>query len=181
LTAGPICWTSATPSSPRRGTRIFPPSASGAELVSNLFEEQDPHVTLFDRMARTITEVATDRCEEAMLAFVLDVLRESGDLPELAHCVQCGLELPRGPIFFSPSAGGVICKPCEHMTADRLPIDPLLLGIIQNFLRLPKENGTPVRLPRLTRAQTDPLNAMFVRHVEHVLGKPLRLREYVLG
>jgi hypothetical protein len=39
----------------------------------------------------------------------------------------------------------------------------------------------PQRLPRLTRHQTDPINRLLADHVEHTLGKRLRLSRYVLG
>jgi hypothetical protein len=32
----------------------------------------------------------------------------------------------------------------------------------------------------LTRHQTDPINRVFVEHVEHTLGRRLRMREYVV-
>src|SRR5947209_1454872 len=54
-----------------------------AELVSLLFEEHDPHPDMFDRLEATLAELGTPRTEEAFLAFELDLLRESGYLPEM--------------------------------------------------------------------------------------------------
>jgi hypothetical protein len=54
-------------------------------------------------------------------------------------------------------------------------------------LRLPREGGNgsasaspPQRLPRLTRYQTDPINRLFAAHVQHTLGRRLRMAQYVL-
>src|SRR5215213_10414325 len=54
-----------------------------AELLALLFQEHDPHPALFDRTIAMLPELATPRAEEAFLNFQLDLLRESGYLPEL--------------------------------------------------------------------------------------------------
>jgi len=151
-----------------------------AELASMLFEEHDAHPVLFDRLMATLPELATDRREETFLAFELDLLRESGYLPELNQCVECGQPMGKGPVFFSPRSGGIICSLCESAVSDRFQIDIRLLAMIQTLIRLPRINGVAQRLPRLTRHQTDPINRMLSMHIEHTLGRGLRLREYIL-
>ena len=154
-----------------------------AELVSLLFEEHDPHPELFDRFEATLAELGTARTEEAFLAFELDLVRESGYLPEMGCCVNCGAELGTGLAYlayFSPSRGGMLCRNCEGVLPDRLALDARLLGVMQGILRLPKANGAIQRLPRLTRHQTDPINRVFAEHMEQTLGKRLRMRQYVV-
>ncbi|HEV2296652.1 MAG TPA: DNA repair protein RecO [Tepidisphaeraceae bacterium] len=153
-----------------------------AELVAMLIEEHDPHPDLFDRLEHTIKELATGRAEEAFLAFELDLLREAGYLAELVHCVSCGRDAAGSEAtFFSPGGGGVVCRHCESAVHDRMHIDLRLVRLVQGIMKLPRTNGTAQRLPRLTRHQTDPLNRMFAEHVEHTLGRRLRLPRYVLG
>ena len=152
-----------------------------AELVGLLIEEHDPHPTLFDRLEQSLGEFATGRVEEAFLAFQLDLLRETGYLAELSACVSCGLAIGESELcYFSPARGGVICRNCEAAIPDRLSLDLRLLRLLQGVLRLPRANGAPQRLPRLTRHQTDPINRLFAQHVEHTLGRGLRLPRYVL-
>ena len=165
----------------RRDLRAMYLAQYAAELVTFLIEEHDPHVELFDRLEQTLVELATARREEAFLAFELDLLRETGYLAELSACVSCGATpTEREPIYFSPSRGGIICRNCEGVVPDRMSIDQRLLRMAQSILRLPRTNGQAQRLPRLTRHQTDPLNRMLSQHVEHTLGRRLRLPEYVL-
>ena len=154
-----------------------------AELIGTLIEEHDPHPNLFDLFQQTLAELATPRVEEAFVAFELDLLRETGYLPELGVCVQCGLlTSDRGDrVFFTPARGGVVCRNCEMTTPDRIEADPRLVRMAQTILSLPRSNGSPQRLPLLTRHQTDPLNRLLAEHVEHTLSKRLRLRGYVLG
>ena len=150
-----------------------------AELVSSLLEEHDPHIDLFDRFQQTLLQLGTAAMEESFLAFELDTLREAGYLPELAACVSCGSVLDdRLANFFSASRGGMTCPTCT--TSDRVPLDARLLRLMQGIIRLPRTNGSPQRLPRLTRHQTDPLNAILARHIQHTLNRRLRLPQYLL-
>jgi DNA repair protein RecO (recombination protein O) len=164
----------------RRSLRGMYLSQYAAELIALMFEEHDPHPNLFDRLQLTLPELATDRKEEAFLAFELDLLRESGYLPELGQCVSCGREIGRETVYFSPGNSGVVCRTCEGSVRDRQPVDARLIAMMQNLLRLPRINGAAQRLPRLTRHQTDPINRLLASHVEHTLQRPLRLRRYVL-
>jgi DNA repair protein RecO (recombination protein O) len=152
------------------------------ELFANLFEEHDPQPALFDRFQSALSDFGTPRQEETFLALLLDLLRESGYLPELWTCVQCGgANLDRDAAFMSASRGGIVCRNCEGATPDRVPFDVRLLRLSQSILRLPRTNGSAQRLPRLTRHQTDPLNRILIDHVEQSLSKRLRLPKYVLA
>jgi DNA repair protein RecO (recombination protein O) len=151
-----------------------------AELCSLLIEEHDPHPAIFDLLEQTLQDLQSPRIEESFLVFQLDLLRETGYLPELNACVSCGGELDmavRGETaYFSPARGGLICRNCQHAIPDRLSLDPRLLRLTQSILRL----SQPARLPRLTRHQTDPLNRILSLHIQHTLGRRLRLAPYVL-
>ena len=172
----------------RRSLRAMYLAQYAAELIALLFQEHDAHPALFDRLAQTLPELATPRAEEGFLAFQLDLLRESGYLPELGHCGECGL--PAGEsehAYFSPNRGGVVCRNCEGAVPDRMAVDSRLLRLIQGVLRLPRGAGgngsavtMPQRLPRLTRHQTDPINRLLSGHIEHTLGRRLRMSQYVL-
>ena len=152
-----------------------------AELTGLLFEEHDPHPELFDRLEATLAELGGARAEESFLAFELDVLRDSGYLPELNACVNCGsMTAPRDTGYFSAARGGIACRNCEAGIPDRIPFDSRLLGILQTILKLPKSNGAVQRLPRLTRHQTNPINRILAQHMQHTLGKKLRMPGYVI-
>jgi DNA repair protein RecO (recombination protein O) len=165
----------------RKNLRALYLAQYAAELVGLLFEEHDPHPSLFDRLQQTVSELGTDCREEAFLAFQLDLLRESGYLPELSVCISCGRDTGRDTLYFSPGNGGVVCRNCEGNVRDRVSVDARLIAMMQNLLRLPRVNGQAQRLPRLTRHQTDPINRLLMLHIEHTLQRPLRLRGYVLG
>lgn len=173
----------------RRSLRAMYLGQYAAELIARLFQEHDAHPALFDRLLQTVPELPTPRAEEAFLAFQLDLLRESGYLPELGRCGECNLPAGEGETaWFSPHRGGVVCRNCEGAVPDRMPLDSRLLRLIQGVLRLPRANGgngssasMPQRLPRLTRHQTDPINRLLAGHVERTLGRRLRMSQYVLN
>jgi recombinational DNA repair protein (RecF pathway) len=103
-------------------------------------------------------------------------------LPELSVCVSCGGAIyEREPAYFSASRSGIICRNCEAGIPDRVGVDLRLLRLLQGVMRLPRANGSPQRLPKLTRHQTDPLNRLLSDHVEHTLGRRMRLTRYVIG
>jgi DNA repair protein RecO (recombination protein O) len=168
----------------RRDLRSMYLALYAAELVNLLIEEHDPHVELFDRLEQTLSELASPRVEEAFLTFQMDLLREAGYVPELSGCVECGARDFAGDdrVFFSPNRGGVVCRNCEGASPDRIEIDPRLLRIVAAIVSLPRQtNGAVQRLPRLTRHQTDPINHLLADHVEHTLGRRLRMPRWVVA
>src|SRR5688500_12530514 len=136
----------------RRDLRAFYLALYAGELVDRLLEAHDPHPELFDRLEATIPELSTPRREQAFLAFELDLLRETGYLADLSACIACGHPPDAAPIsYFSARAGGAVCRECESAHPDRLALDSRLLRMVQGILNLPDADGTPRRLPHLTR------------------------------
>lgn len=166
----------------RRSLRAIHLGLYAAELITVLFQEHDPHTRLFDRLVNLLQDLSTPRVEEAFLAFELDLLREAGYLANLSACTNCGGRIgDRDAVFFSPARGGIVCRNCESVIHDRIAFDVRLLRLMQSLVSLPRANGAPQRLPRLTRHQTDPINHVLAMQIEHTLGKRLRLSPYVLG
>jgi DNA repair protein RecO (recombination protein O) len=164
----------------RRSLRGLYLAQYAAELVSLLIEERDPHQDLFDHLQQCITALSTPTLEQSFLNFEIELLRESGYLPDLSHCTSCGSRsLTNGSrISFSPDRGGVLCQSCEMQIPHRLSLDARLLGILRQFITT---NGSPRRLPILTRHQTDPLNKLLAEYIEHTLGRRLRLPKYIVS
>ncbi len=152
-----------------------------SEMVSNLLPEQEPHEDLFLRFEHTLTALGGERAEVSFLSFQLDLLHQTGHLADLNTCVECHSPAEdAAAAYFSPSRGGLLCRHCQGVEPDRIRFDPRLLRLTQQLLELPRYNGTPQRLPQLTRYQTDPLNYIFSEQITQTLGKRLRMQEYVL-
>lgn len=153
------------------------------ELVDKLLEPHDPHPDLFDHLEVALGELGTDRREQAFLAFELELLRETGYLPEFFACTSCGRQSNgMAPGYFSAKLGGAVCRDCESSQPDRLSIEPRLARIVQTYLRgATGDDAVAPPLPQLTRQQTDPINHILLAHIQHTLGRPLALGRWVAG
>jgi DNA repair protein RecO (recombination protein O) len=153
-----------------------------AELLSMLLQDNDPHPQLYQRFEKSLIDLGNEKKEETFLAFQLDLLHQTGLLADIDTCTDCGFAIGNArSAYFSPSRGGSICENCQGTVHDRIRLDPRLLRLTQQLLKLPRSNGTPQRLPRLTRHQTDPLNQLFAEQVAHTLGRRLRMPAYVIA
>ncbi|MCC6239257.1 MAG: DNA repair protein RecO [Phycisphaerales bacterium] len=165
----------------RRNLRAVYLGQYAAELLSLLLENFDPHPALFDRLEQMLPALATSQREEVFLAFELELLRQTGHLPQLGDCANCARPInSSATAYFSPSTGGAICRDCEMIIHDRLAIDARLLRLLITLLRLPHHGSMTQRLPRLTRHQTDPLNGLLAQYLQFTLGRGLRLMRYVI-
>jgi DNA repair protein RecO (recombination protein O) len=168
----------------RRNLRAMYLGLYAAELVGLLFQEHDAHPALFDQLENCLSELGTARVEETFLAFELDAFREAGFSPELDACGSCGQAVearsPAEMVYFSAAQGTVLCRNCCGAFPDHFAVDPRLLNLLRGLTKLPRVNGAAQRLPRLTRHQTDPLNRIFADHLEHTLGRRMRMRKYIL-
>lgn len=152
-----------------------------AELTGLLLHENDPHPRLFTLLPWLLDQLPSDRLEESFVAFEMELLRQVGFMPEVSQCVVCGQPAAtEGRIVFSPGTGGVVCARCTVPPGPRLITEARILRIIQTILRLPHIDGIPQRLPRLTRAQTNPVNRLLADYIRHLLGHDLRVAGYVL-
>lgn len=151
-----------------------------AELCGLMLHENDPHPELFDLLQWVLDELSTDRCEESFVAFQLELLRQTGFLPELNGCVNCGRVIAAGRVVFSPQQGGVVCGECPPPEGPRIGADVRLIRILQTILKLPRAGGVPQRLPRLARIQTDPVNRLLAQYLQYTLGHDLRVASYVV-
>ena len=166
----------------RRSLRSLYLAQYAAEITGLIVQEHDPHPALFDRMENLLQELATPRLEESALAFQLDLLKETGYMPELSRCVNCGAPFQdREAWHTSALRGGIVCAGCESLVHDRAGIDPRLLSMLIMMMRLPRQNGAAQRLPRLVRVQTDPLNRFLAAHIQFNLGRKLHLARHVLN
>lgn len=150
------------------------------EQAGLLLHENDPQPNLFDLVVWVIDEVATARREEAFVAFQLHLLQQTGFMPELGACVSCGRPIGSGRVLFSPAEGGIVCESCPAPAGARVFADARLIRMLHTVSKLPLTGGIPQRLPKLTRLQTNPANRLLAGYMRYVLGRDLRVAEYVL-
>jgi len=164
----------------RRQLRSVHLSLYAAELVG-LLQENDPHPEVYDLLLWLLDELVTQRQEEALVAFQLALLRDLGYLPALTACESCGQVLANEPqSWLIPHEGRMTCVACGAPPSQRLAVDGRVLRMIQAMVRLLPGRGRPQRLPRLTRLQSDPINALLAAYLEQALGRHLRVAGYIV-
>jgi DNA repair protein RecO (recombination protein O) len=86
---------------------------AGLQLVTEVLEEAMPDQAPEDNIYRlAITVLTSLRSENVYLPityFCLWMNRLMGWMPELGHCVACGLDLRAQTVYWSPTADGVTC------------------------------------------------------------------------
>ena len=150
-----------------------------AELVPAVFEDGDPQPVLFDRLVRLVSRLHSRQREEMALGFTLDLLRRGGLVPELRRCVRTRRPLGDGGAYFSPREGGTLLPEAAEGVYDVMAVSADQLRLMRGLLQL-LASPTPARLPRLSRAETDPLHRLLVAHLQHALGRRLRTPRFVL-
>jgi DNA repair protein RecO (recombination protein O) len=164
-----------------------------AELVTLLLQPNDPHPLSFDDLADLVASLAGAPArsgpEELMLAYQLRLLDAAGFLPQLSACGHCGTPGERGSGYFSPSRSSVICRNCFPAYPDAVNLHPGLARLAATMAMVcrvkPGDAAPPLlselRLPPLSRQQTDPLNGVLLAHVAFVIGRFPRVAEYLFA
>ena len=85
-----------------------------AELLDGFGSEANPNPELYQLSLEALRAVERDPESEMPLRFFeLHLLRVSGFMPELYHCVECRRTLEPGQHRFSPDGGGTLCLECQ--------------------------------------------------------------------
>lgn len=86
---------------------------AGVELVAEVLEEALPELAADDAVFRlalaTLEQMQVGRVLLPVTYFCLWMSRLMGWMPELGHCVVCGLDLRGGTVWYSPTSDGVTC------------------------------------------------------------------------
>jgi len=129
-----------------------------AELVDMLTEEGDPHPALFAALVAALRQLAgTGPAAAAVPVFQWELSRAIGYAPRLDACVECGRPFATpGPVYFSATAGGLLCRDCEAPHVEKWQVPWNLVG------QHPAQ-GHPADWFRL-----------FDYHLTHIAGRPAR-------
>ncbi len=106
-----------------------------AELVATLTEVDDPHPELFDALLRLLRDLSGHATADsaptpadALARFQNALLTSIGYAPDLQNCVDCKRPpTAGGVIYFSPAAGGLLCRDCELHHVEKRSISHELL------------------------------------------------------
>ncbi len=85
-----------------------------AEVLEEALPEQAPEDNIFRLALAVLDELQVGRIWLPITYFALWMNRLMGWMPELGHCVVCGLDLRGGTVWHSPVGDGVTCDDDRH-------------------------------------------------------------------
>ncbi len=142
------------------------------QLVAEIIEEALPEQAVEDAVFRlalaVLEEIQVGRTGLPIAYFCLWMCRLMGWMPELGHCVVCGLALHGTTVYYSPTSDGVTCPDDRRNGA--IGLSPNAVLDAQRIFRgtvksLAEQDWPAVRLAELRRFSI----AMLERHLEHRL------------
>ena len=170
----------------RTDLRSFYAASYVAELVRATTEELDPHPEVFKMVIDALRRLSRgDKSDILLYRFEVRLLGALGLMPQWGTCVSCRRPRPAGPggqpgraSFFSPAAGGVVCRRCRARTGDGdgLDVSGKALDALAFLAEADDEKTERVRLSAETAADMRKLlRACWV----HVLGREPRSLRWV--
>lgn len=161
----------------------------GAELVTNLTDEYDPHPQLFDNFVQFLQNLCERRVTSderrtnlaLLILFQLGLLKEVGLQPILSYCVNCKTRHSTGhltverratsdELYFSSSANGLVCKDCEAGFIDKIRLSKNAADCLSD-LKL---------IARADEKTLLEIEKVFVRHFTEILRRTPKMAKYVL-
>jgi DNA repair protein RecO (recombination protein O) len=149
-----------------------------AELLSELTHDYDPHPELYDAAVAALADLAAGGpAAPVVLRFELAALRLLGHLPAFAACAECGREVPRsGRVTFGLLAGGVLCESCRVGKRRLVSVSGAVIDALARFAAV---NGNDWRTAELGGAVRGELRGVLNNYLTHLLGKRLKMQEYI--
>lgn len=149
-----------------------------AELVLMSTEELDPHPEVFKMLLETLRRLSQGP-DSAILVYRFEVrlLTALGLMPQLAACVACRRK--RGDAkdgFFSPAAGGLLCRQCRELGGDGINVGGKALDALAFLAAADDESARRVRLSPETAAEMRKLLRVYW---PFVLGRQPRALKWV--
>jgi DNA repair protein RecO (recombination protein O) len=139
-----------------------------AEVLEEALPEQAPEDAVFRLALAVLQEIQVGRVAVPVTYFALWMNRLMGWMPELGHCVVCGLDLRGGTVWYSATSDGVTCS--DDRRNGSLALSAELVSIAARVFRgtvreLSMEQWPAMQLANLQRFAVDTLE----RHLERKL------------
>jgi len=140
-----------------------------AETLEEALPEQAPEDAVFRLALAVLQEIQVGRVGMPVTYFALWMNRLMGWMPELGHCVVCGLDLRGGTVWYSATSDGVTCS--DDRRNGSLALSAESVSIVARIFRgtvreMSMEQWSAMQLANLQRFAVDTLE----RHLERKLA-----------
>ena len=148
-----------------------------AELLDGFGPEDIPSPALF-RLAVNVLRAlpVAEEPETPLRYFEFHLLRLTGMMPELYHCVECRREVEPGAHRFSTNLGGVLCPGCNPHEAWARPLSLRAIKVLRLMRRGSLADACSLNLnPHLASE----LKTILSGAVRYWLGKEVRSNSFL--
>lgn len=139
-----------------------------AEVLEEALPEQAPEDAVFRLALAVLEEIQVGRVAVPVTYFALWMNRLMGWMPELGHCVVCGLDLRGGTVWYSATSDGVTCSDDRRNGSLALAAESISIAarVFRGTVReMSMEQRPAMQLANLQRFAVDTLE----RHLERKL------------
>ena len=146
---------------------------AGLQVMAEVLEEALPELAVEDAAFRLVAAVLPEMQVGAVglpvSYFCLWMTRLQGWMPELGHCIVCGLDLRERAVWWSATADGVTCEDDQRPGSVRLEAET-----VDEVRRLFRSGLAELMEEPWLRGRTEPLLRLGVALLERSLGRRLR-------
>ena len=148
------------------------------EVTDAFLEPSDDATAVFTLLLGALTAMEEGTAEPSLLAahYLLLLLDALGFRPELFVCLGCRSELRPVRNFLSIPQGGVFCPACGSRQPGARLIEPDVLKVLRNLLRVRAPGGLVVSVPPPVLGEVERVVRLLV---EHHLDRRLRSPEFI--
>lgn len=142
------------------------------ELITSLLPLREPNPAAFEFTDAVLTALE-ERKDPWPVAIwgAIGILARTGFAPTFGACALCGSQ-PTAPLFFSPTAGGVICSKCKGRSALGDEMTEVSLGAARTLSLISESDGfgPSVTARGVVRREA---TAALTSYISSILGKRL--------
>jgi DNA repair protein RecO (recombination protein O) len=134
-----------------------------AEVLDEAMPDGAPEDAVFRLAVTVLEELQVGRVWMPVTYFALWMNRLMGWMPELGHCIACGLDLRGGTVWYSPTSDGVTCA--DDRRPGSFAVSAASVALAMRMFRGPVKDvtqDTGVRVADLQRFAIEVLE----RHLE---------------
>jgi DNA repair protein RecO (recombination protein O) len=147
-----------------------------SELIMSFMPEGEVNKNIYN-LLRQVMEMMEGSCgKQLSLLFKIRFLSLKGYQPRLKGCAKCGKESQK----FYQSQGSVICGRCasSRVSDPREDVIDISTGLIKLCDALGSWNIDMTPRIRASNKMIEEVSHVFESHIEHILSKRLRTREF---
>ena len=101
------------------------------ELLDHITPDEEPHYHLFKLLQETLNILSENPQRMLISYFQMQLLQQTGFMPELYTCVECNIVIQPGRHRFLADRGGVVCDQCQPVGPAPLPMSLQTLKVMR--------------------------------------------------